>query len=199
MVSLLFGFGGRIGRLEYFLLSCALVIIATLLFFMIVSGLAPHDAMPAGAASREAMVRPVLIAVVVIAPIIIWFSLALQAKRLRDMGWNPAIVIPAWFAIMLFDKLVANAVPSLAIGHGTGSSTLFGGLFNLAICLCLLFWPSAPGGAGATFDPRIFGENWSDPDSAGHPRPQAAPRPIAPPVTAAAAAPPRPGFGRRGL
>src|ERR1700680_4940889 len=109
MVSLLFGFGGRVGRLEYFLLSCALVIIATLLLFMIISGLAPNPGLPGDHRSREAMVSPVLIAVVWISPVVIWLSLTLQAKRFRDMGWTPAIVMPAWIAAMFFDKLVANA------------------------------------------------------------------------------------------
>ena len=83
MVSLLFGFGGRVGRLEYFLLSCALSVFAGLLSAMVLSGLAPAHVVAGDAASTEAMVRPVLIAVVVIMPIVTWFSLALQAKRFR--------------------------------------------------------------------------------------------------------------------
>jgi hypothetical protein len=136
------------------------------------------------------MVRPVLIAVVVIMPIVIWFSLALQAKRFRDMGWNPAVAIAVCFAVPFLSMLIAPVFPpALALS----------GLFNLGSWLCLQFWPSAPGGAGAVYDPRIFDENWSDADSARVSNSPAASRPNAAPVAAAIAAPPHPGFGRRGL
>lgn len=182
MVSLLFGFGGRVGRLEFFMLSCALGLFALLLGWMIYSGLAPQPAAPGHHAAAEAMVRPALIAVVLIAPFFIWFSLTLQAKRFRDMGWNPAIALFFAFALPFFARLVAPLFPP---------ALLLSALFSFGIWLCLQFWPSAPGGAGSTFDPRIFDENW--PEAEGEKRPSRAPGPL--PATA----PARPAFGRRGL
>ncbi len=60
MVSLLFGFGGRIGRLEFFVLSLTLSIFTTLLYVGIVSGLAPHGSLTGDAASRKERARAVV-------------------------------------------------------------------------------------------------------------------------------------------
>jgi uncharacterized membrane protein YhaH (DUF805 family) len=193
MVSLLFGFSGRVGRLEYFLLSCALAVFAVLLVVVIMTGLAPHGA----AASSRAMAWPAIVAVLAVAPIFVWFSLALQAKRFRDMGWNPVVAIPGWFGLLVVDKTIGTVFPSLTVGES--HSTLFGIFLNLGLTLCLLLWPSAPGGAGAVFDPRIFDENWSDSAAKAPRMPEPAPEPATTPSPAQArAAAPR-GFGRRGL
>jgi hypothetical protein len=60
--------------------------------------------------------------------------------RIRDIGWDPVCVIPAWIAILIVDKLVAGKIPAWSLGleqHGT----IVGALINLALFLVLLFWP----------------------------------------------------------
>jgi hypothetical protein len=64
----------------------------------------------------------------------------LQAMRIRDIGWDPVCLIPAWFAIVVIDHLAAVRFPALAIGHDQ-QATPFGALVNLALVLVLLFWP----------------------------------------------------------
>ena len=201
MLNIIFGFGGRVGRLEFFLFSLGLGIVSVLLALLIFGAVMPHDLMTMDPASRKmALVRPVLITLLIVGPFFCWFSFALQAKRFRDMGWNPLFAILGWIGLMMVDKLVGIAVPSLAVG--ISHATPFGMLFNLGMCLCLWFWPSAPGGAGATFDPRIFDENWAGAESARLLSPAAIPQP-APAAPQPTSTPPplaaRPGFGRRGL
>jgi uncharacterized membrane protein YhaH (DUF805 family) len=201
MLNSIFGFGGRVGRLEFFLFSLGLGIVTVLLALLIFGAVMPHGLTAMDAESRRlALARPVLITMLIVAPFFCWFSFALQAKRFRDMGWNPAAAILGWIGLMIVDKLVAIAVPALAIG--ASHTTPFGALFNLGMCLCLWFWPSAPGGAGAAFDPRIFDENWPGADSA----PLLSPSAMPPSPRASQSVPPppqpparRPGFGRRGL
>lgn len=47
----------------------------------------------------------------------LWVSLALQAKRFRDIGWNPLDVIPGWLAVSVVDLLVAVSVPTPGAGR----------------------------------------------------------------------------------
>lgn len=200
MLNILFGFGGRVGRLEFFLFSLGLGIVTALLALLIFGSVMRHDLTAMDAASRKlALARPMLITFLIVGPFFFWFSFALQAKRFRDMGWNPLFAILGWIGVMMVDKLAAIAVPALAIG--ISHSTPFGALFNLGMCLCLWFWPSAPGGAGATFDQRIFDENWPGADSARLLSPSAIPQaaPTSSPAARPTSSAPRPGFGRRGL
>lgn len=137
-MGILFGFAGRIGRLEYFLLSLGLAFVMTLIVFVMIGTMMPSHRV-AGAPPTGM----ILAIVAVTAPIFLYFSLALQAKRFRDMGWNPMLSICGWIGAVVLDKLFALLVPALA--SATGGGTMVGGLINLAMCACLLFWPSQSG------------------------------------------------------
>jgi hypothetical protein len=144
-----------------------------------------------------------------------WTVLSLQARRLRDMGWSPSIVMPAWFALVLVDHAMAGAAasargPMMQIAMAA-VGTPVGGIINLGLGLCLLFWPSK------TYDttPPADG-NWTQVGAPPRsPEPQPALRWLAPASAASAGPPTRParapssglppsgpaptGFGRRGL
>jgi hypothetical protein len=64
-------------------------------------------------------------------------TLTLQSMRFRDIGWD----IPAWFALLAVDELVATKMPAWSLGEGH-HATIVGGLVNFGLLLALTFWPS---------------------------------------------------------
>ncbi|MDB5704780.1 MAG: putative rane protein of unknown function [Sphingomonas bacterium] len=198
MLHNVLGFGGRMGRLEYFLCSLVFAMLMLLVIVALFFGFAPHFG-AAGAGGRSS-VPPgfILTLLVVVLPVYLWFSLAFQAKRFRDMGWNPLYVLPGWIAAQVIDRFVAFAIPSLALAPGTG--TLVGTLLSLFMGCALLFWPSAPSTAG-DWDNGNY--HWGSPDPDADPGPGRARETTRAARTAAAWSPPPAaapsGFGRRGL
>jgi hypothetical protein len=69
-------------------------------------------------------------------------TFTLQSMRIRDIGWDPVCVIPAWLALMFVDHVAAGRFPAWAIGQ-ENQGTMVGGAVNLALLLALTFWPSA--------------------------------------------------------
>jgi uncharacterized membrane protein YhaH (DUF805 family) len=138
MLGFVFGLNARLGRLHFFLASIALAIVMTAISFAI--------AMAALRTTSPSMIRPedlphnwTIIAAM------IFFGLAtftLQSMRIRDIGWDPVCVIPAWIALIIVDHVAAGRFPAWAIG-GEHQGTMVGGLVNLALLLALTFWPSA--------------------------------------------------------
>jgi uncharacterized membrane protein YhaH (DUF805 family) len=137
MLGFLFGFNARLGRMHFFLGTIVLAVVMTAICFAIAAALFRH--MPRGFRPTEAdlMTWPVIAAVVFFGLV----TFTLQAMRIRDIGWDPVCVIPAWIAIALVDSLIANKVPSWSIGH-THHGTIVGALTNLVLFGALLFWPS---------------------------------------------------------
>ena len=68
-------------------------------------------------------------------------TLTLQSMRIRDIGWDPVCVIPAWIAIVIVDKLIAGKIPVWSLGQDH-NGTVVGALVNLVLLLALMFWPS---------------------------------------------------------
>ena len=190
MISIIFGFGGRIGRLHYFVLTLALAFVMTFLTLAIVVGMMPHYAFPGGGRPTDVPERIMAAVLLTVGPIFLWFTLTLQAKRFRDIGLSPLYVIPCWIAANLVDRIVAFAVPSLSVGYQDG--TAIGALLNLMVVGALLFWPGksrddwSPPAFGSTFSP-------SSPHIPTHAASSSSPR-RQPGVTSTAA-----GFGKRGL
>ncbi len=137
MLGFLFGLNARLGRLHFFLASVALAIVMTAICFAI--------AMAVLRTTSPSMIRPEdLMTNWAIIAAIVFFGLAtftLQSMRIRDIGWDPVCVIPAWFALMIVDHVVAGRFPAWAIGQ-EHQGTIVGGLVNLALMLALTFWPS---------------------------------------------------------
>ena len=137
MLGFLFGFNARLGRLHYFLATIALAVVMTAICFSIASYFIQST--PRGMLSPEILLKswPAIGGIV----FFIWMSFTLQSMGVRDIGWDPVCVIPAWIAILIVDKLVAGKIPAWALGEDH-NGTAVGALVNLALVLALTFWPS---------------------------------------------------------
>jgi uncharacterized membrane protein YhaH (DUF805 family) len=188
MFDILFCFRGRIGRLRFLILN----IVSAITF-----ALAGHKL--AGIADEFHLgvsTRTVVIVVVPPAIVFFWVQISLHAARIRDIGWKPLIVLPAFIAFNLADRIVAYYSPALAFEnkHVTIAAVVVNAVFYAAVN----FTPSAyayEDGIMATLFPASPLPRFRI-GSFRKPRPQ----------PAAAAAPPRPTtalgpvtFGRRGL
>jgi uncharacterized membrane protein YhaH (DUF805 family) len=181
MLGFLFGFNARLGRLHYFLSTIGLAVGMTVVAFAIAS-YAVHNTPTGADPSAHLMLWPVIVSVVVF----LWITFTLQSMRLRDIGWDPVCVIPAWMALLIVDKLVAAKFPAWSLGSAQ-QGTVVSALVNFALVLALTFWPS---GADNRPAPTI-GEAGSKPHEP--PRHQAVTSLPAARIARAPAA----GFGRR--
>ena len=162
MLGFLFGFNARLGRMHYFLGTIAVAVVTTAVFFMIVSYTAQH--LPGGVrSSADVITSPGIIVIAVFS----WITFTLQCMRIRDIGWDPVCVIPAWIALLIVDKLVASKIPAWSLGH-EHHGTIVGSLINFALILALTFWP----GGDYEGPPPTFGERRRTPDRPS-PRPRA--------------------------
>jgi uncharacterized membrane protein YhaH (DUF805 family) len=138
----LFWFGGRMGRLSFFGWSCAgaaisfVVALVLIILEMLMSGSShrisanPHD--------QGYLVTGGTIIVG------FWISLALQTKRLRDMGRDPFVWIVGVWTVLLFDQYVLTLYTAARnSSFSFGVYTPFGGLVSAAYSIFLLFTPSA--------------------------------------------------------
>jgi uncharacterized membrane protein YhaH (DUF805 family) len=188
MLSAVFSFRGRINRLQYFLGSLGLgvaeamlIVVVGLLFLGLRHGMG--DLPAAGVCVVLAL--PAL-------PAAAWIGFSLQARRFRDIGWEPVFVIPAWIFIMAVDRAFAGGISTsmFSVEHML-RQTILGQLFNLAMALCLLFWP------GRTYTDDFFEAAQS---TIRAPRPaEPAPAPTRSAPSPFPASPAVTGFGRRGL
>jgi uncharacterized membrane protein YhaH (DUF805 family) len=152
MLGFLFGFNARLGRMHYFLGTIALAIVMTAICFAIATYLIQSS--PRGLLSPASlMMWPTISAIVFFA----WMTFALQSMRIRDIGWDPVCVIPAWIAILIVDKVVAGKIPAWSVGQ-EHNGTVVGALVNLGLFLALLFWP------GGDCENPTFGETPGRPD-----------------------------------
>jgi len=137
MLGFLFGFNARLSRMHFFLGTIVLAVVMTAICFAIAAAL--FQQMPSGVRPTEAdlMTWPVIVAIVFFG----WVTFTLQSMRIRDIGWDPVCVIPAWIAIMLVDGLIAGKFPLWSLGHDH-HGTAVGALTNLVLFGALLFWPS---------------------------------------------------------
>jgi uncharacterized membrane protein YhaH (DUF805 family) len=189
MFSAVFSFHGRLNRIQYFLGSWGL---GTVMIVLVVVLLASVGAMSGGRTPGPAALMQLgvtaLLALLVIAPIYFWISFSLQARRFRDIGWEPVFIIPAWIGAGIVDRLAVMGAPQIAVIEGSGVSW-FGLLLNLGLAGCLLFWPGKP-----LFDVAAVFDDVPPPAQPSHLTATAAPamaraQPLAAPA----------GFGRRGL
>ena len=138
MLGFVFGLNARLGRLHFFLATVALAIVMTAICFAI--------AMAVLRTTSPDMIRPEeLMKNWAIIAAMVFFGLAtftLQSMRIRDIGWDPVCVIPAWLALMVVDHVAAARFPAWAISQ-EHQGTMVGGLVNLGLMLALTFWPSA--------------------------------------------------------
>jgi uncharacterized membrane protein YhaH (DUF805 family) len=132
MLDLFFGLNARLGRLQYLLACLGLgVAMAVISFALVVSG---NVHIPKGAAhlTWHMLGWPAMAAVALFAVA----TVMLQAMRIRDIGWDPVIVMAAWLAITFANVIIAAKLPGLA-----GFGAMVAGLVNLVMTGVLLFWP----------------------------------------------------------
>jgi uncharacterized membrane protein YhaH (DUF805 family) len=138
MLGFIFGLNARLGRLHFFLATVVLAIVMTAICFAIAM-LVLRTSSPGAIRPEDLTGSWAIIAAMVV------FGLAtftLQAMRIRDIGWDPVCVVPAWFALVVVDHLLAPRFPAWAIGP-EHQGTMVGAIVNLALMLALMFWPSA--------------------------------------------------------
>lgn len=151
MLGFLFGFNARLGRLAFFGASIGLGIIMTVLVVALVFAMKPLDMRLLESPFQS---WPIMIFVIFAG----WASAMLQSMRIRDIGWDPVCVIPAWIALALVDHVVALKMPAWAIGdHHSG--TAIGALINLGLMLALTFWPGGASGDIAPDDRASYGRS----------------------------------------
>jgi uncharacterized membrane protein YhaH (DUF805 family) len=140
MLGFVFGFNARLGRLHYFLSTIGLAVVMTIISFTIALYAVRHS--PKGSPlSFEQCGLPAIGATI----LFVWATMNLQAMRIRDIGWDPVVVIPAWFLVLVLDAVVATKIPAWAIGNGQ-HETVVGAAVNIVFFGVLLFWPSGVDG-----------------------------------------------------
>jgi uncharacterized membrane protein YhaH (DUF805 family) len=136
MLGFLFGFNARLIRMHYFLSTIALAVAMTAVCFAIAMSVVQRTPR-AEISAADLMIWPTMLAIAAFA----WITFTLQCMRIRDIGWDPVFVIPAWIAILIVDNVVAGKFPLWALGP-EHQGTVVGGLINLILFLALMFWPS---------------------------------------------------------
>ncbi len=134
MLGFLFGFNARLGRLHFFLSFVALVVV----WVAIDLALSPYSIrqMASGAKpSPDHLAWPLIVPTVGF----LLIKYTLKSMRVRDMGWDPVCVVPAFIAFGTVDSVIASKVPAWSIGH---HGTIVGVMIQIALLLALTFWPS---------------------------------------------------------
>lgn len=202
MFDYLFSFRGRIGRMQYFLRSLvASVALVVLVVLAVLVGVGGSNRPNLGALGLALLLMiPILVAAV-------WSGLSLQARRFRDIGWEPTFVLPVWIVAQIVLQMMFTPMAVLTSGHGnTSFGSFVPGLLNLVMWGILLFWP---GNGGSDIDRLASTFDLPEPDEpvrTVRPMPTkpawAAPQParVEPAPSSAYRTQPAPGgFGRRGL
>lgn len=104
-------------------------------------------------ASRQVLTGPCLVLGAACLAALAWCSLALAARRLRDIGLDPWRVLPAWFVFTQVDALVLSrwlrgGDPSFT------AQTPFGAGVGTALLVLLILWPGRSAIARAAISPR---------------------------------------------
>ncbi|MFI4933367.1 MAG: DUF805 domain-containing protein [Caulobacterales bacterium] len=130
-------FDGRVGRLGYLWRS-----VVMLLALMGVAGLATAALAtvfhPDGVQGALDMARDVITGAFLMG---LWSSFALATRRLRDMGLEPAHVVPLYAAFWVINAVLLEPMSRLDPGHYQRMESAWTVLQWLA-AVPLIFWPS---------------------------------------------------------
>lgn len=168
LVSLLFGFKGRINRAQYWLGSLGVGFSAVLVLFMV--GFA---AVPQPGASKEAALQaaPMMLLFMGLVGIVAgWAGLALQVKRFHDRnqpGWLTLLPLLPMFGLM------SSMIGGLLSGQGPGQLAAGMQPYMLALWAINLFFFVNLGCLGGTAGPNKYGPPPGSPPS---PQSDSAPR-----------------------
>lgn len=139
MQHVFLGFRLRMGRLAFFLSTCGTTVIAltfALGLFELISEFA--------AIGNRGTLR--LGVIIVIAALVAIVHCNICGMRSRDIGWDPAVVIPLWVLLALIDYMAALLLPELAVQSRYAAGTWIGKIVSSLFWLALLLHPPKPGG-----------------------------------------------------
>jgi len=147
MLNYVFGFNARMGRLAFFFCSIVVGFGFVMLAYGITGNVPTSSRMDVllAQATNSFPLKIAFYGVFVI-------CFMLQSMRVRDIGWDPVCVMPGWFVVMIFDKLLATKFPALAL-TAEHNSTVVGALVNLGLGLALTFWPSGDAESSSDSEP----------------------------------------------
>jgi uncharacterized membrane protein YhaH (DUF805 family) len=133
----LFSFRGRLSRLQFLGWTIALAVIFTvgtvvLVTTGVVSGQMLHARSSPGAIGLAAGLAMLIL--------YLWSGLALQVKRIRDIGLSPLLVIVGLMIFSFIDGLILSRYLHFRLWPFQHQATI-SGLVNLAFMGMLLFWP----------------------------------------------------------
>ena len=151
MIEMIFGLNARIGRLMYFLSGLGLGVVSVVLAIPLVFYIHSHHIPITTPASLWAVGWPAYGFV----GVCLFGQFTLASMRVRDIGWDPVIVIAGWIALLVVNHLFGARVPAIAVVTG---------LVNLGMELILLFWP---GGDPSAVPPSLDDYKPRSPDKAG--------------------------------
>jgi uncharacterized membrane protein YhaH (DUF805 family) len=138
MLGFLFGFNARLGRLHFFLGIIALAVASVAIDL----ALSPYSIRQLASGAKppaDQYAWPLIVPTVAF----LLIKYTLKSMRIRDMGWDPVCVVPAWIALGIVDSVVASKVPAWSIGHLHHHGTMVGTMIQVVLLLALTFWPSA--------------------------------------------------------
>jgi uncharacterized membrane protein YhaH (DUF805 family) len=153
MLANLFSFHGRMARLEFLgwsIASLATVFVTTAI--LVFGGILGAKGLHAGKA--QAMVLVFILSAVMFV-MAMWSSLAICAKRIRDMGLSPLVVLGVLIVFDIVDALVLTRYTSARFFWPFAQYTMVGGIVNVAALAAMLFWP----GQGEDGGPRQSSAN----------------------------------------
>ncbi|HLY79901.1 MAG TPA: DUF805 domain-containing protein [Caulobacteraceae bacterium] len=135
-ISELFGFEGRIGRVGYL---CRSIAVVALVLALALEGSAALMRLvrPMGLGDYESANHALTIGVALLA---LWSSLALASRRLRDMGLEPAHILPLFVALWVVNTVLLEPLSRLRPDSFGVLETSWAAL-QAAAMLPLLFWP----------------------------------------------------------
>jgi len=147
LVSLLFGFNGRIGRGQYWLGCMGAGVAGMFIVFALGLMFAPPPDLPKGETSPNAAFGALSMGLVMLA--MSWCGFALQVKRFHDRGksgyWALAPVVPV---MMITVEVIGGAATNAPIEHVVANSLLWFGalmLINLWFLVDLGMLPGTDG------------------------------------------------------
>jgi uncharacterized membrane protein YhaH (DUF805 family) len=136
MLGFLFGFNARLGRLHFFLSIIALAVVSVAINL----ALSPYSIRQLASGAKppaDHFAWPLIVPTVGF----LLIKYTLKSMRIRDMGWDPVCVVPAWIALGIVDSVIASKVPTWSIGHAH-HGTIVGVTIQFALIIALMFWPS---------------------------------------------------------
>jgi uncharacterized membrane protein YhaH (DUF805 family) len=152
MLQAVFGFRGQLGRLAFLgwmAVATILVLVVSMLF--LAAGAVLAGILPADGGAPRVLGMSMAVAAFVIG---VWSTLALHAKRLRDMGFGPLKWMIGVTALMAADQWLLTQVTDLRFFPPLSQYTPLGGLVGAAYLMMLLLWPSADASAAIPGPPR---------------------------------------------